>query len=88
MNQPIDPGTGKGALYRHSLDCLVKTVRSEGFFAIYKGFFAQWLRWAAMHTHYSTVIVSYYVMMRYAARSVIDIWFMLLHICVSKFAWS
>lgn len=44
MNQPIDTATGKGALYRHSLDCLVKTIRTEGFFAIYKGFFAQWLR--------------------------------------------
>jgi hypothetical protein len=44
MNQPVDPSTGRGVLYRHSLDCLLKTVRAEGFLAIYKGFFAQWLR--------------------------------------------
>lgn len=44
MNQPIDPATGRGALYRNSLHCLATTVRAEGFFAIYKGFFAQWLR--------------------------------------------
>jgi hypothetical protein len=44
MNQPIDSGTGKGALYSGSLDCLVKTASTEGMLAIYKGFFAQWLR--------------------------------------------
>ena len=26
-----------GALYKNPLDCLVKTIRTEGFFAIYKG---------------------------------------------------
>lgn len=34
----------KGNLYRGPIDCLVKTVRSEGFGALYKGFWAQLLR--------------------------------------------
>jgi hypothetical protein len=29
--------TGKGLTYKHGLDCLVKTVRSEGMLALYKG---------------------------------------------------
>jgi solute carrier family 25 uncoupling protein 27 len=31
-------------LYRGSVDCLVKTVRGEGFMALYKGFFPTWAR--------------------------------------------
>jgi solute carrier family 25 (mitochondrial uncoupling protein), member 27 len=30
--------------YRGSVDCLVKTVRGEGFMALYKGFFPTWAR--------------------------------------------
>ncbi|XP_042210182.1 mitochondrial uncoupling protein 4-like isoform X3 [Homarus americanus] len=50
MNQPTDieskiPGTHKrGLLYRNSLDCLMKTIHNEGFWALYKGFIPCWLR--------------------------------------------
>ncbi|XP_067109032.1 kidney mitochondrial carrier protein 1-like isoform X1 [Osmerus mordax] len=33
-----------GALYQGTLDCIVQTWRSEGFMALYKGFFPNWLR--------------------------------------------
>lgn len=42
MNQQFVDG--KGVLYRSTLDCLLKTVRSEGVTAIYKGFMMNWLR--------------------------------------------
>jgi len=31
-------------IYKSSLDCLVRTVRTEGFMALYKGFIPNWLR--------------------------------------------
>ncbi|XP_063868397.1 mitochondrial uncoupling protein 4-like isoform X2 [Scylla paramamosain] len=34
----------RGLLYKNSLDCLMKTVRNEGFWALYKGFVPCWLR--------------------------------------------
>eukprot|EP00730_Choanoeca_flexa_P009719 TRINITY_DN12981_c0_g1_i1.p1 TRINITY_DN12981_c0_g1~~TRINITY_DN12981_c0_g1_i1.p1 ORF type:complete len:297 (+),score=33.16 TRINITY_DN12981_c0_g1_i1:138-1028(+) len=43
MGQPVGPD-GKGTLYRSMLDCFVKTMRQEGFFALYKGFFPNWGR--------------------------------------------
>ncbi|KAL1921403.1 uncharacterized protein VTP21DRAFT_11119 [Calcarisporiella thermophila] len=43
-NQKTDPITGKGTLYRNPLDCMVKTLRAEGFFGLYKGFTAQYAR--------------------------------------------
>ncbi|XP_068208971.1 mitochondrial uncoupling protein 4 isoform X1 [Palaemon carinicauda] len=43
MNQPTDSQC-KGLLYRNSVDCLLKTVNNEGFWALYKGFFPCWLR--------------------------------------------
>ena len=45
MNQPTDE-KGVGKLYKSSSDCLVKTFRKEGFFALYKGFFPIWARMA------------------------------------------
>ena len=36
FNQPLD-ANGKGTLYKSMSDCLIKTVKSEGVFAIYKG---------------------------------------------------
>lgn len=53
MNQPLDSG-GRGKLYRSMLDCAVKTVRNEGILAVYKGFFAQWMR-VGPHTTISLV---------------------------------
>lgn len=45
MNQPTD-SRGRGSRYTSALDCLVTTVRGEGFFALYKGFLPCWLRMA------------------------------------------
>ncbi|MPC17456.1 Mitochondrial uncoupling protein 4 [Portunus trituberculatus] len=43
MNQPVDH-MQRGLLYKNSLDCLMQTVRNEGFWALYKGFVPCWLR--------------------------------------------
>jgi len=45
MNQPTDR-EGKGLIYRGSTDCLLQTVKGEGFLALYKGFVPCWLRMA------------------------------------------
>ncbi|XP_044253546.1 mitochondrial uncoupling protein 4 [Tribolium madens] len=45
MNQPMDEH-GKGLLYKSSIDCLKKSVKNEGFGALYKGFLPIWLRMA------------------------------------------
>ncbi|KAJ9573442.1 hypothetical protein L9F63_009170, partial [Diploptera punctata] len=45
MNQPID-SSGKGLIYKSSIDCLLKTVENEGLFALYKGFLPVWIRMA------------------------------------------
>ncbi|KAK7112433.1 mitochondrial uncoupling protein 4-like isoform X1 [Littorina saxatilis] len=44
MNQPTKDG--KGLLYKGSIDCLVKTVKKEGFLALYKGLLPIWARMA------------------------------------------
>ncbi|XP_064620598.1 mitochondrial uncoupling protein 4-like isoform X2 [Lineus longissimus] len=44
MNQPTKDG--RGVLYTSSIDCLMKTVRQEGFLALYKGFIPIWARMA------------------------------------------
>ncbi|XP_071817589.1 mitochondrial substrate carrier family protein ucpB-like [Apostichopus japonicus] len=44
MNQQIK-GVSKSELrYKSTLDCLVKTLRSEGFNGLYKGFIPNWMR--------------------------------------------
>ncbi|CAG0882194.1 unnamed protein product [Darwinula stevensoni] len=45
MNQPTDD-FGRGLWYQSTIDCLSKTVKQEGFFALYKGFFPTWARLA------------------------------------------
>ena len=50
MNQPTE--NGRGTLYKGSLDCLVKTVRQEGFFALYKGFLPIWARMVGIILHF------------------------------------
>lgn len=45
MNQPTDE-KGRGLYYKSSFDCLIKTIRSENFFALYKGFLPIWIRMA------------------------------------------
>ncbi|KAA0195748.1 hypothetical protein HAZT_HAZT006354 [Hyalella azteca] len=34
----------RGLLYKSSMDCLLKTVHNEGFWALYKGFLPCWMR--------------------------------------------
>ncbi|XP_072495829.1 mitochondrial uncoupling protein 4 [Notamacropus eugenii] len=43
MNQPTDK-KGKGLLYKSSTDCLIQSIRGEGFMSLYKGFLPSWLR--------------------------------------------
>uniref|UniRef100_A0AAR2KXP4 Mitochondrial uncoupling protein 4 n=1 Tax=Pygocentrus nattereri TaxID=42514 RepID=A0AAR2KXP4_PYGNA len=43
MNQPRD-SSGRGLLYKSSVDCLVQAVKGEGFLSLYKGFLPTWLR--------------------------------------------
>eukprot|EP00850_Spirogloea_muscicola_P006606 SM000031S11615 [mRNA] locus=s31:719788:721008:+ [translate_table: standard] len=44
MNQAAR-GPAEGApMYRSSIDCLMKTVKAEGIFALWKGFFPTWAR--------------------------------------------
>ena len=45
MNQPLD-AEGRGLKYSGSLDCLVKSVKTEGVMALYKGFIPCWMRMA------------------------------------------
>lgn len=45
MNQPTD-ATGRGLLYKNSIDCFQQTINKEGFFALYKGFLPVWIRMA------------------------------------------
>ncbi|XP_065600025.1 kidney mitochondrial carrier protein 1 isoform X2 [Cyrtonyx montezumae] len=43
MNQASQPNGGHSN-YKGTLDCLLQTWKSEGFFALYKGFWPNWLR--------------------------------------------
>ncbi|XP_013383541.1 kidney mitochondrial carrier protein 1-like [Lingula anatina] len=44
MNQRKLKGKQAKAIYSSSVQCLVQTVRTEGFFALYKGFIPTWVR--------------------------------------------
>ncbi|XP_071107301.1 mitochondrial uncoupling protein 4-like [Haliotis cracherodii] len=44
MNQPTE--NGRGLVYKGSVDCVIKTVSQEGFFALYKGLLPIWARMA------------------------------------------
>ncbi|GBG34771.1 Kidney mitochondrial carrier protein 1 [Hondaea fermentalgiana] len=46
MNQPVDPVTGRGALYNGFLDCAVKSVKAEGPQCLLKGGWANMCRMA------------------------------------------
>lgn len=43
LSQPTDEN-GKGLYYKGSLDCIVKLIKEEGAFRLYKGFLPCWLR--------------------------------------------
>lgn len=45
MNQPVDE-LGRGKYYSGILDCLMKSIRTEGLMSLYKGFIPCWLRMA------------------------------------------
>ncbi|KAG7460911.1 hypothetical protein MATL_G00203850 [Megalops atlanticus] len=45
MNQPTD-SSGRGLLYKSSIDCLIQSVRGEGLKSLYKGFLPTWMRMA------------------------------------------
>ncbi|KAL4649203.1 mitochondrial uncoupling protein 4, partial [Arapaima gigas] len=49
MNQPTDT-SGRGLLYRSSWDCLVQSVRGEGFMSLYKGFLPTWMRMVNLYS--------------------------------------
>ncbi|XP_071960467.1 mitochondrial substrate carrier family protein ucpB-like isoform X2 [Antedon mediterranea] len=55
MNQKIDGICKDQIMYKHTLDCLWKILRSEGIFGLYKGFIPNWLR-LGPHT-----IISFYL---------------------------
>ena len=40
--------TGRGTLYSGTIDCLTKTVKHEGFSALYKGWLPTWMRMAPL----------------------------------------
>ncbi|XP_030829418.1 mitochondrial substrate carrier family protein ucpB-like [Strongylocentrotus purpuratus] len=44
MNQKIKDLPVEKRAYKGSLDCFLKTVKSEGLYGLYKGFFPNWLR--------------------------------------------
>lgn len=48
FNQGVN-ASGRGLLYKNIFDCFVKTLRVEGFWALYKGFLANYMR-IAPHT--------------------------------------
>ncbi|KAF9126939.1 Mitochondrial oxaloacetate carrier protein [Linnemannia schmuckeri] len=56
FNQATDPMTGKGSLYKNPLDCFLKTVKTEGVTALYKGFTAHYLR-IGPHTMFTFVFM-------------------------------
>ncbi|KAK3838041.1 MAG: mitochondrial carrier domain-containing protein [Linnemannia gamsii] len=56
FNQATDPITRKGSLYSSPLDCFLKTVKTEGVTALYKGFTAHYLR-IGPHTIFTFVFM-------------------------------
>ena len=53
-NQPVDPVTGKGALYKGTLHAATRIVTTEGPAALYKGFWSHFLR---VGPHYALTFV-------------------------------
>ncbi|EDQ89962.1 uncharacterized protein MONBRDRAFT_16773, partial [Monosiga brevicollis MX1] len=53
MNQPVVDG--RGVLYKNSIDCLVKTVKAESVFALWRGVLPIWLRMAPWALTFWTV---------------------------------
>jgi len=44
QGQPIDPKTGRGLVYKNSINCVVQTIRKEGFFSLWTGLVPHYLR--------------------------------------------
>nr|XP_054763646.1 mitochondrial uncoupling protein 4-like [Lytechinus pictus] len=51
MNQGSD-SAGRPLLYKSSMDCLLKSVKQEGFWSLYKGFLPIWARMVCIYTSY------------------------------------
>eukprot|EP00466_Bigelowiella_natans_P015671 jgi/Bigna1/46386/estExt_Genewise1.C_40095 len=64
QNQPVDELTGKGRLYRHGGDAVAKIVKSEGTFALYKGFSSLFVRTGP---HYVLTFAIYGLLKRWAS---------------------
>ncbi|XP_038047766.1 mitochondrial substrate carrier family protein ucpB-like [Patiria miniata] len=58
MNQRIKGIPKNERMYRNGLDCLLKTVKSEGWVGLYKGFMPNWLR-IGPHTIISFFLFEY-----------------------------
>jgi len=65
MNQPCD-ANGKGMFYKNSFDCLMQSVRKEGFWSLYKGCVPCWIR---MGPWSLTFWVTYEELRKLAGRS-------------------
>ncbi|KNC49084.1 carrier protein [Thecamonas trahens ATCC 50062] len=44
LNQPRDPATGKGKLYKSMIDCFIKSVKAEGVLCLWNGFWPNFAR--------------------------------------------
>ncbi|KAJ8319475.1 hypothetical protein KUTeg_004566 [Tegillarca granosa] len=51
MNQPIENGRPK--YYKGTIDCFVKTVKTEGTMALFKGYTPCWMRLVSFYAHYA-----------------------------------
>ncbi|XP_072038142.1 mitochondrial substrate carrier family protein ucpB-like [Amphiura filiformis] len=58
MNQKISGLSKDERLYKNSLDCLIKLLKSEGIFGLYKGFIPNWMR-IGPHTVISFFLFEY-----------------------------
>lgn len=65
MNQPCDD-RGRGLFYKGSLDCLIQSVKKEGFWSLYKGFVPCWIR---MGPWSLTFWITYEELRKYSGRS-------------------
>lgn len=77
----------RGTLYKGTLDCLFKTVRQEGFFALYKGFLPIWARMVSWPTifipEFNPTQVTCLFIISYSA---LTIYILLLITCIKQFA--
>eukprot|EP00469_Lotharella_globosa_P007727 CAMPEP_0167775242 /NCGR_PEP_ID=MMETSP0111_2-20121227/2444_1 /TAXON_ID=91324 /ORGANISM="Lotharella globosa, Strain CCCM811" /LENGTH=219 /DNA_ID=CAMNT_0007665123 /DNA_START=411 /DNA_END=1070 /DNA_ORIENTATION=+ len=66
QNQPIDPVTGRGKLYRSADHAILKIVRNEGVLALWKGFSSLFVRTGP---HYVLTFTIYGLLQRWTTNS-------------------